>query len=51
MTLNVTAYISDEIGDLWFYCATTGYEWYVWGGDYIKTFEGDDTYGWPISAL
>ena len=28
LTLNVTALISEEMGDFWFYCATTGIEWY-----------------------
>ena len=34
-TTNVTRYISEEIGDLWYYCALTGYEWYEQGDIYV----------------
>ena len=51
MTLNVTSLISGEIGDLWHFCATAGYEWYDVVLNYISAFEGDEYYGWPISAL
>ena len=51
MTLNVTSLISDDIGDLWHFCATAGVEWYDTVVDYIRQFEGEEYYGWPISAL
>ena len=51
MTLNVTSYISDEIGDFWHYCATSGWEWYNVVLEYIIPFESIEVYIWPISAL
>ena len=27
-TQNVTRFISEEIGDLWHYCALSGFQWY-----------------------
>ena len=50
-TQNVTAYISDDIGEVYHQCTTMGWEWYDWGVEYFKSFKSNETQGWPISAL
>ena len=50
-TQNVTAYVSDDIGELYHQCTTMGWEWYYWGLDYYQSFKSNETQGWPISAL
>ena len=51
MTLNTTALISDEIGDFWYYCATSTWDWYYLVVEHLKSFGNEEYYNWPISAL
>ena len=51
MTTNVTAFISEDVGDIYHDCVTMGWDWYEWGIEYYDSFLGNDTQGWPISAL
>ena len=51
LTLNATDLISDEIGDFWYYCATSAWDWYSLVIEHLKGFGTEENYNWPISAL
>ena len=51
LTLNATDLISDEIGDFWYYCATSAWDWYSLVITHLEGFGTVENYNWPISAL
>ena len=51
LTLNATDLISDEIGDFWYYCATSAWDWYSLVITHLEGFGTEENYNWPISAL
>ena len=51
LTLNATDLISDEIGDFWYYCATSTWDWYSLVITHLEGFGTEENYNWPISAL